>query len=74
MIQATETNTGLAFETVARGVSYYLRRNVVGRWELSSRRLALGSRHFGQVRHFDSLEAVETTVKAFRGISLLAEA
>jgi len=71
MITATETSTGTAFETVARGVSYYLRRNVLGRWELSSRRLAMST--FGQVRHFESLAEVEAKVKAFAGLSALTE-
>ena len=75
MIQATETANGLAFETVARGVSYYLRRDILGRWELSSQRLALrAARMGGTVRHFTSLEEVERAVKAFDGISLLVEA
>lgn len=71
MITMIETATGPAFETVARGVSYYLRRNVVGRWELSSKRLAMST--FGQVRHFASLAEVEAGVKAFKGLADLAE-
>lgn len=75
MIQATETNTGLAFETVARGVSYYLRTDCLGRYELTSQRQALrAARMGGSVRHFASLAEVESAVKAFRGISLLAGA
>lgn len=75
MIQATETNTGLAFETVARGVSYYLRTDGLGRYELTSQRLALrAARMGGTVRHFATLDEVESTVKAFAGISLLVEA
>ncbi len=75
MIQATETNTGLAFETVARGVSYYLRTDILGRYELTSQRLALrAARMGGTVRHFATLDEVERTVKAFAGISLLVEA
>ncbi len=75
MIQATETNTGLAFETVARGVSYYLRTDGLGRYELTSQRLALrAARMGGTVRHFATLDEVESTVKAFAGISLLVGA
>ena len=75
MIQATETNTGLAFETVARGVSYYLCTDILGRYELTSQRLALrAARMGGTVRHFATLDEVESTVKAFAGISLLVEA
>jgi hypothetical protein len=69
MIQMTETNTGPAFQTVARGVSYYLRTNGQGRYELSSKRLAMAT--FGQVRHFDTLDQVEVSVKAFAGLSAL---
>lgn len=69
MIQMTETSTGPAFQTVARGVSYYLRTNGAGRYELSSQRLAMST--FGQVRHFDTLEQVEGAVKAFKGLSVL---
>lgn len=69
MIQMTETNTGPAFEVVARGVSYYLRTNTSGRYELSSKRLAMST--FGQVRHFDTLAQVEGAVKAFRGLGAL---
>jgi len=72
MIQLRETTTGPAFETVSRGVSYYLRRNGVGRLELSSKRLAMAT--IGQVRHFDTLEEVERAVKAFRGLSTLLAA
>jgi hypothetical protein len=75
MIQATKTNTGLAFETVARGVSYYLRTDILGRYELTSQRLALrAARMGGTVRHFATLDEVESAVKAFAGISLLVEA
>ena len=69
MITMTETNTGPAFETVSRGVSYYLRNNGRGLMELSSKRLAMAT--FGQVRHFRSLDEVEANVKAFRGIGAL---
>ena len=69
MIQMTETNTGPAFQTVARGVSYYLRTDGIGRYELSSKRLAMST--LGQVRHFDTLEQVEGAVKAFKGLSVL---
>lgn len=69
MITATNTNTGPAFSTVARGVSYYLRTDGMGRYELSSKRLAMST--MGQVRHFDTLDAVERTVKAFAGLSAL---
>ena len=69
-IQMIEANT---FSTEARGVSYYLRLDVLGRWELSSQRLALSAaRMGGTVRHFASLADVSASIKAFRGIDLLA--
>lgn len=72
MIQMTETNTGPAFSTEARGVSYYLRTDTLGRYELTSQRQALrAARMGGGVRHFASLDQVEASVKAFRGIGLL---
>lgn len=72
MIQQIETNTGPAFTVEARGVSYYLRLDTFGRWELSSQRLALAAaRMGGTVRHFASLDQVEATVKAFRGLGAL---
>lgn len=72
MIQMTETNTGPAFTTEARGVSYYLRTDTFGRYELSSQRQALrAARMGGTVRHFASLAQVEQTVKAFSGLSAL---
>jgi hypothetical protein len=72
MIQMIETNTGPAFSVEARGTSYYLRRNVLGRWELTSQRLALrAARMGGSVRHFASLDQVEGAVKVFSGLGLL---
>jgi hypothetical protein len=72
MIQMTETATGPAFQTVARGVSYYLRTDGIGRLELSSKRLAMAT--IGQVRHFNTMNEVEAAIKAFRGLSALAGA
>lgn len=69
MIQMTETATGPAFQTIARGVSYYLRTDALGRFELSSKRLAMST--IGQVRHFKTLAEVEGSVKAFQGLSAL---
>jgi len=72
MIQMTETSTGPAFSTEARGVTYYLRTDRLGRYELSSQRISLrASRTGGTVRHFASLDQVEAEVKAFAGLSAL---
>lgn len=74
LITAEETATGLAYKTEARGVSYYLRRDTLNRWELSSQRNALrASRMGGTVRHFNNLAELETAVKAFDGIAALIE-
>jgi hypothetical protein len=72
MIQMTETNTGPAFSAEARGVSYYLRTDTLGRYELTSQRQALrAARMGGGVRHFATLAQVESAVKAFSGLSAL---
>lgn len=70
MIIQTETN---CFQTEARGVIYHARLDVLNRWEVYSHRKALGARHVGTVRHFDSLAALGAGIKAFRGIELLAQ-
>lgn len=72
IITAEETNTGLAYMTEARGVSYYLRRDTLNRWELSSQRKSLrAARMGGSVRHFTNLAEIESTVKALDGIAML---
>lgn len=72
MIQQVDSSTGPAFEATFRGVSYYLRRDTLGRWELSSQRLALSAaRMGGTIRHFSSLDQVEAAVKAFSGLGAL---
>jgi hypothetical protein len=72
MIQMIEANT---FTTEARGVSYYLRLDTLGRWEVTSQRLALrAARMGGGVRFFRNLSEVAANIKAFRGIDLLVEA
>lgn len=70
MIQMIAPDT---FTAEARGVSYHLRRDGLGRWEVTSQRLALrAARMGGGVRHFATLEAVGAAITAFRGIDLLA--
>ena len=72
-INTHQMDNGLAFSTEARGVEYFARVDGMGRWEVSSRRLALGRSNVGTVRHFDTLEAVEASVKAFDGLALLLQ-
>lgn len=75
MIEMTTTSTGPAFSVEARGIDYYLRTDFFGRYELTSQRRVLrAARMGGTVRHFKTLEEVEATVKAFRGLSLLMSA
>lgn len=70
MIQMLDKNT---FTAEARGVAYHLRLDVLGRWEVTSQRLALSAaRMGGSVRHFSNLSDVSSAIKAFRGIDLLA--
>jgi len=72
MITQTETDTGPAFSTEYRGVSYYLRNDVFGRLEVSSQRVALrAARMGGSVRHFETMGQVEAAIKAFSGLSTL---
>ena len=72
IISQIEDNT---FATEAGGVSYYLRLDTLGRWELASQRLALSAaRMGGTVRHFATLADVSAAIKAFRGIDQLAKA
>jgi hypothetical protein len=62
------------FEAEARGVSYRLRLDPLGRWELTSQRIALrAARMGGGVRHFPTLKAVGEAISAFRGIDLLTD-
>lgn len=71
-IQMIADNT---FVCEARGVLYYLRLDLLGRWELTSQRLALqGAGMGGRVRHFSSLSEVSSGVRAFKGIDQLVEA
>lgn len=68
-IQMTGENS---FTTEARGVSYYLRLDTLGRWELTTQRLALrAARMGGGVRYFTSLTEVSEKIRAFRGIDQL---
>lgn len=69
----TDQSGQTTYETTARGTSYYLRRDTLGRWELTSQRVALrAARMGGTVRHFETLERVGTEVRAFSGLHLLA--
>lgn len=60
------------FQTTARGVSYLLRVDQFGRFEVASQRIALrAARMGGTVRFFKTAEEVEANVKAFKGLSAL---
>lgn len=73
ILATTDHNSKPAFETEYRGSSYFLRQDVIGRWEVHSRRLALGSirNNMGTFRYFETLQAVSNSVKAFAGIDQL---
>lgn len=72
MITMTQATNGPAYETESRGVDYYLYTDCLGRFVVASQRIALrAARMGGTVRHFKTLAEVETTVKAFRGLSAL---
>lgn len=71
MIEQTSDRT---FKTNSRGVSYYLRLDACQRWEVWSRRDALGPSNVGTIRHFENLVQVGNAVKAFAGIEKLVTA
>lgn len=71
MIQVQTINGTDYFTTEARGVEYAARVNVLGLWEVSSRRKSLGRRNVGTCRHFDSIEQMAASISAFRGLDRL---
>ncbi len=54
-----------------RGIAYTLSQNDHAEWELISKRKAMSTD--GQFRIFASLEALESTLKAFRGIGAVIQ-
>jgi len=71
-IEATESANGSTyFQTTRRGVGYVARIDVLGRWEVSSHREALGPRHVGTVRHFPTLSALCAAIPAYAGLDML---
>lgn len=58
------------YEMCHRAISYTL-RHIDNEWELQSHRQALGWQNPGSYRFFKSLEDLEKSVKAFKGISML---
>jgi len=59
------------YETTQSGVVYTARRSPSG-WEVYTYRIALG-RHVPGVKHFDSLQSLAGSVKAFVGLDALLE-
>jgi hypothetical protein len=73
MISA-ETIDGVTYYSITRrGVEYLAYCSLSG-WGVSTRRLALGRRHVGGFKYYDSVEQLADTVKAFRGLDLLLAA
>jgi hypothetical protein len=56
--------------TVARGVRYTLMRLGDG-WFVGSHRLALGRRHIGGGKHYETLDAVRAGCKAFAALDVV---
>jgi hypothetical protein len=58
------------YETTARGVRYtaYV---LCGRWFVATHRLALGNRHIGGGRYYDTAADVAKHVKALSGLDLI---
>jgi hypothetical protein len=70
IITQTAENT---FETELRGVSYIV-RPMGGRWMVCSQKNSLrAARMGGGVRFFDTLAQVSDSIKALRGVDLMAE-
>lgn len=66
-----EIANGIAYtSTNYRGTRYSLRRGQWG-WELSTKRLSLGSMNFGGFKRFETLADVKAKCKAFASIELL---
>jgi len=70
-VTQAEVNGIVYYTTTARGVAYTLRRKRSGEWELSSRRLSLGRHNVGSTKFFASLDELEASIKARRGIAAL---
>ena len=69
-ITQTAENT---FEAELRGVSYIVRQ-IAGRWMVMSQKNGLrAARMGGSVRYFDTLAQVSESIKALRGVDLVAE-
>ena len=61
------------YTTVSRGVAYTFNKEVSG-WGLHSHRMALGRFNTGSYRFFNTLQELENSLKAFKGVSQLIEA
>lgn len=61
-----------AYQTEYRGTAYHAQL-IAGRWCVLTTRLALGRRHVGGSKWFDTLEQVSQHVKAFAGLATLAQ-
>lgn len=71
MIEQVSATT---YRASARGVTYQLRVDSLGRWEVWSRRDALGRSNVGTFRHYPTMVEVEQNVAAFRGLVYLVVA
>ena len=71
MMINTETYEGITYYSMSsRGIDYTLRFNS-DEWELHSHRKALGRSNVGTFKFFKTIEDVESSIKAFKGISSL---
>ncbi|MDU4254494.1 hypothetical protein [Pseudomonas sp.] len=71
MLTKTIQNGNTYYSMTHRGVAYMLRCKRDGSWELSSRRLSLGRGNVGSVKFYDTLDELERSMKAFRGVAKL---
>jgi hypothetical protein len=70
LIQASEIEGKTYYTAVARGVEYTAFEQVGG-WFVASHRQALGRRHIGGGKHYETLAEVSAKCKAFAGLDLL---
>lgn len=71
MITAEIIDNVAYYTTVRGGVEYTAYQSAIGGWYVLTKRLALGRSNVGGCKHFDSVNAVASSVKAFFGLNQL---
>lgn len=73
MIQVKQIEGRTYYSTERRGVEYTARQ-FAGRWIVSTHRKSLGRSNAGGCKHFDSVEQLAASVRAFAGLDILIAA